>query len=113
MSLDHAQTIQPPEEKTVMIRRDAAPEPAHVAEPEADAVVEPLSLATPPHGHTDFQPSRNFEDGAQGPQGEPAPAPAAAVEAAAPIAPRSRLARQQRILAGARRAGALLARPRA
>ncbi len=98
MSLEHTETVQPPEERTVLLRRESANEaaavPAHAPEP-PDTVVSP-------DGHADFAPSRNFDD-------VPEPLAASAGSGTgAPLAARGGLQRQQRVLAGVLAAVVLL-----
>ena len=45
---DHAETVQPPEEKTVLLRRDHAEEPAPVAEPMMAANDAPVDVPLAP-----------------------------------------------------------------
>ena len=95
LALDNVETQQPPEETTVLYRRDAAAQP--LARPEAQPTLQPapeIAAAAPmvsAESPVDFQPSRSFDD-------EPEAA-AATAAAAAPLASRTKLARQQRVLA--------------
>ncbi|RZI72711.1 MAG: methyl-accepting chemotaxis protein, partial [Variovorax sp.] len=82
---DHAETVQPPEEKTVLLRKDQPEEPAPVAEPMMAANDAPVDVPLTPE----------LTEAASAP--EVMPAVAAAGAAAEP--PRSGSARQQRILA--------------
>jgi len=84
--LDNAETVQPPEERTVYIPR----EPAPAAEPVASA------FEVPP----DFVPSRHVDEPVEAPPMEPLAAAAAPVAAEpAPVDKRATPARQQRLLA--------------
>ncbi len=82
---DHAETVQPPEEKTVLLRKDHDEEPAPVAEPMVAANDAPVDVPLMPE----------LTEAAPAP--EAMPAVAAAGAAAEP--PRSGSVRQQRILA--------------
>ena len=59
MSLEHTETLQPTDERTVLLRRESANEAAAVAE----QIPEPPDTEVSPDGHADFVPSRDFDDG--------------------------------------------------
>lgn len=103
VALDHAETLQPPEENTVLIRRDSVSETPHAAEPEAVVAMDSVSSETPPDGPLDFEPVRNSDGAAMA-----RPAEVASIGEAAAAPPRSRTANQQRMLAAALTAAVLL-----
>ena len=87
MALDNAETLQPPEEMTAHLLRDASAGLA-AESPARGAAID----AAAPENPKDFQPSRSFEEVVE-------PAAAATAEAVAPMAASSGLVRQQRLLA--------------
>ncbi|MEO5737344.1 MAG: type IV pili methyl-accepting chemotaxis transducer N-terminal domain-containing protein, partial [Variovorax sp.] len=83
MAFDNAETLQPPEEKTVLLRKEHTEEPAPVAEPMLAANDAPVDVPLTPEMT----------------EAAPASEPAVAMAGAADEPPRSGSVRQQRILA--------------
>ena len=101
MSLEHTETLQPTDERTVLLRRESANEAA--AAPEQ--IPEPPDTEVSPDGHADFAPSRDFDDV---PERAAAAAASTGGGAETPAAARGGLQRQQLILAGVLAAVVLL-----
>ncbi|RZI94616.1 MAG: methyl-accepting chemotaxis protein, partial [Variovorax sp.] len=94
LALDNVETQQPPDERTVLYRRDAVHEAPSTLQPEPEPAIAAAPAAVHAEGQADFQPSRSFDE-----QPEAVAAATAAPAAAEPLAGRAKLARQQRVLA--------------
>ena len=79
---DHAETVQPPEEKTVLLRRDPIEEPAPVAEPMVAANDAPVGIPLTPESIEPADPAVATASAAEPPRSSLMTVHATTVEAA-------------------------------